>query len=649
MERVCAACWRSATREVQRQQQHDSNRPTVAHAVSSDDFNIPEPPPLPSSRPVAVQLAAPKITSSLYRRAANTSGHCIFINCFENERLLVPCAIKDLLLYHYKFYVPSGARVCRHHLDHGSWNELTSQLRDFTGSQFDNIMTMMQRAANNRFDFSNIRMMPPYLCHYWLGFNADQFYDLLNSIPNLAEQVPNASIALCIYLVKVRTGDSNERLATLFNKPRTTLERWMSKARNCLMSDFVPLHLGFNHLTVQDVASRNKIIPEGLFSNPDLPPDVKPAIVICDATYVFVQSSSNYLFQKQTYSLQKLDNLVKPFLIVCCDGHIVECLGPYKATLNDATITSLNLNNEGSCIRSFFRRGDIFLLDRGFRDVINELQEHGFVIHMPESLLENEHQLTTQQANRSRLVTMCRWVVEIVNGRIKRDYRLFRHVFNNRAAMHLNDDFRICCALLNKFHVAIDDPPEALEYVTIAKSRLFLVNHLATYVEQENLNRRRASFQTIDGNHPHLDRFPRLTITDLKRFALGTYQLKQARSYFGEHVRQSGIYSVEVNTEIDEDIPLILGLNNYLLRGRIKSRHVNSRTYYTYLLISRDDAVANTLQAIVGYCCNCLVGKRTVGCCAHIMTVVWFLSWARYNDITAPASYLDDFFNENDE
>uniref|UniRef100_A0A2H1WW25 SFRICE_026965 n=1 Tax=Spodoptera frugiperda TaxID=7108 RepID=A0A2H1WW25_SPOFR len=54
------------------------------------------------------------------------------------------------------------------------------------------------------------------------------------------------------------------------------------------MSDFVSLNLGFNHLTVQDVASRNKIIPEGLFSNPDLSPDVKPAIVICDATYVFV-------------------------------------------------------------------------------------------------------------------------------------------------------------------------------------------------------------------------------------------------------------------------------------------------------------------------------------------------------------------------
>ncbi|XP_028165896.1 uncharacterized protein LOC114356746 [Ostrinia furnacalis] len=510
-------------------------------------------------------------------------------------------------------------------------------------------MSMMQRAANYQFDFSNVRMMAPHLCHYWLGMSPDQFYELLNCIPNLSQQVPNAAIALSVYLVKLRTGDSNERLVTLFNKPRSTLERWMTKTRNSLINDFVPFQLGFNHMSIQDVASRNKIIPEGLFSNPDLPADVKPAIVICDATYVFVQSSSNYLFQKQTYSLQKLDNLVKPFLIVCCDGHILECLGPYKATTNDATITSINLNDEESCIRSFFRRGDIFLLDRGFRDVINELQGHGFVTHMPESLLENEHQLTTQQANRSRFVTMCRWVVEVVNGRIKRDFRLFRHVFNNRAAMHLKDDFKIGCALLNKFHVAIDDPPEALEYVAIAKNRLFLENHLASYVENENLNRRRAIFQTIDGNHPHLVRFPKLLITDLKRFALGTYQLKQARSYYGEHVRHSGIYSVEINNEIDDDIPLILGLNNYLLRGRIKSRHVSSRTYYTYLLISKDIAVANSLEAITGYCCSCLVGKRTVGCCAHIMTVVWFLSWARYNDIAAPAPYLDDFFNEYDE
>ncbi|CAG4959592.1 unnamed protein product [Parnassius apollo] len=64
-------------------------------------------------------------------------------------------------------------------------------------------------------------------------------------------------------------------------------------------------------------------------------------------------------------------------------------------------------------------------------------------------------------------------------------------------------------------------PPEALEYVRIAKERLPLENDLATYVEQANLNRS-ANFQLIDSNNPHLDGFPQLTIFDFKQLALPT-------------------------------------------------------------------------------------------------------------------------------
>lgn len=59
----------------------------------------------------------------------------------------------------------------------------------------------------------------------------------------------------------------------------------MNKARDCLTYGFLPNYLGFSHMTVQDVASRNKIIPEGLFGNAELSAHVKPAIAICDATY----------------------------------------------------------------------------------------------------------------------------------------------------------------------------------------------------------------------------------------------------------------------------------------------------------------------------------------------------------------------------
>lgn len=103
--------------------------------------------------------------------------------------------------------------------------------------------------------------------------------------------------------------------------------------------------------------------------------------------------------------------------------------------------------------------------------------------------MENEFQLTTDQANnQSRCVTMCRWVVEVVNGRIKRDYKLFRQEYFNRA-----------CALLNEFHPTIEDRPDAAEYLQIAHERLNTSNFLGKFIRRENI-RRRAVFQNIDSS-----------------------------------------------------------------------------------------------------------------------------------------------------
>lgn len=632
---------------MQRQTQHDLNRDLHEEGLGFNQAEIiPTPPPLPAPLVVVQPRARPTITSATYKRVAATSIHCIFANCHDMERLMIPKIIREMCLLRNKLYIPACARVCRHHLNNGAWSDLTSDLNDFTSSNFDAILNIMSKGYQHTFNFGNVELMPPHLCHYWLGKTHEEFEELMLCVPSLIQYVKCPSLAMCIYLVKLRTGESNDRLATLFKMSRSTLEYKMAIARRCLTEEFVPRHIGFAHMNAEQVAARNTIIADGLFGNPNLPVDVKPAIVMCDATYIYVQSSSNYKFQKETYSLQKSDNLVKPFMIVCCDGYIIDCLGPYRATTNDATITRVDLLKDESRIRDFFRQGDIFILDKGFRDVILLLEEFGFQAKMPESRLDGEHQLTTLQANNTRFVTMCRWVVEIVNGRIKRDFRIFRDVYNNRAAGHLKEDLMVVCALINKFHQPIEDPPEAREYVEIARRRLNLPNYLADFVDQHNLNMRRAMFASIDGDNPQLNGFPKLTIEDLKQMALGTYQIKQARSYYGEHVRASGTYTVEVNTEIEDDVPLILGLNNYLVRGRIKSRHIGGRTYFVYILVSRENNIANTLNAIVGYCCNCQVGRRTVGCCAHIMTVVWYLSWGRYNDINAPAPLLDMFFEE---
>lgn len=88
--------------------------------------------------------------------------------------------------------------------------------------------------------------------------------------------------------------------------------------REALTALFVPRHLGVNHMTRNDLISRNLLIPEGLFGNRE---ERKP-IVICDGTYIPIYSKILYYFQKKTYSLHKYRNLVKPFLIVASDGYI---------------------------------------------------------------------------------------------------------------------------------------------------------------------------------------------------------------------------------------------------------------------------------------------------------------------------------------
>lgn len=435
----------------------------------------------------------------------------------------------------------------------------------------------------------------------------------------------------------------------LFNMSRRTLERHLKLARDSLFLDFVPRHLGYDHIDRRDIANRNLQVPNAVFGNPNAEPSNRKAIVIADATYIYIQKSTNHLFQRRSYSLHKFTNLLKPFLMVCCDGHIIDAFGPYAATESDAQILKNMIEDEEGSFHWFFRQGDVFILDRGFRDVIDDLHAYGYEAHLPKTKNRNEDQLTTEQANKSRLVTICRWVIEVINGWFKRDFKLFRQDFFNRALPHMMKDFKIAAALLNACREPLRDSVHAETFITLINQRLNQPNHLAEYVLGNNLNRRRASFDSITGNQPNLSDFPSLTEDDLIIFALGTYQVKLARSYYAEHVRQ-GLYNIEVyrDTQCTGLVEYgITATNVWLLRCRIQSRHARSRIYYSYILIDRQK---NGREAIENYYCSCLSGKRTLGCCAHIMCIVWYLGWARNQeeDILLPADFLNEIIVDDD-
>ncbi|CAH2087291.1 unnamed protein product [Euphydryas editha] len=84
--------------------------------------------------------------------------------------------------------------------------------------------------------------MEDHIVHTWTGLNKAQFHQMCTEIPQLSE-IPNATLALAAYLIKLRTGDSNERLATLLKVSRRIIEKWLHDVRELLIQYFVPANL----------------------------------------------------------------------------------------------------------------------------------------------------------------------------------------------------------------------------------------------------------------------------------------------------------------------------------------------------------------------------------------------------------------------
>lgn len=667
-DKICRPCLQRAQRYASAQVNADNPAADPSDQSMQEDpaeeHSVPEQ-PIPNvnvqDREVQVNMLR-MIPLPGYTRAPFNTHLCIIAACNNRHLKRIHIDIRATVLQEKCFYIPRGTRVCEEHMLDSVWQNIESSTRrilsEFAPSHLKDMMDML-RTRKVFLDFDRRSLINNSIFHYYIGFSKSQFQEILQSCPSISQRYKNkAGRALATVITKLHTGESNQRLSQIFNMSRKTLEKTMKLVRQDLISEFVPLHLGYNHLTRQDVISRCLTIPNTLFGNPDGSLNERKAIIILDGTYIYLQKSSNYYFQRKSYSLHKFRHLLKPFLLVCPDGHIIDIYGLYEATKSDATILSEIFKDPYDPFHWFFHEDDVLILDRGFRDCIEDVESCGYRAYMPSSKDENEYQLTTQQANDSRKVTMCRWVVETINGRLKNQFRQLRSQNFNVAASHLFEEIRIAAALLNAFGVPLTDHRLTQEIVNRIPHHSPR-NQLAEYVITNNMNRRRADFESMNAEVPGLDDFPILSEDDLILYALGTYQVQQARSYYGEHVKSDGSYVIEVCREPnmnDFSAETYNWIDPWLLRGRIQSRHSSRRTYYVYILVERlEGQDAQGLDAILGHYCSCIIGKRTLGCCAHIMSIIWYMGWGRYqNNLTPPAQFLDtiirhDIENEMDE
>lgn len=454
---------------------------------------------------------------------------------------------------------------------------------------------------------------------YWyiVGLQQEQFEDLLKYVEGHIRMKGACGVrtALAVFLAKMRTGGSHELLGTIFGLPKHVISRCITRCRKVLMTTFVPSYLGFEHITRDEIRCQHT----RPFANALFGTAADNVILVADGTYIYIEKSGDYLFQRRTFSIHKGRPLIKPMMIVTTTGYILAVLGPYFADgrNNDASIFRSLLANTNTAFRTWLKDSDVIVVDRGFRDCLDLLEEIGLLSQMPHFLAKGK-QHTTLEANESRLVTSVRWVVEATNGLLK-TWKLFKNVLPNSHIPYIGDYLRIVCALCNAYRPPrVVDPEDEI----VAQRMLALVhkpNILQQRAENEGWSRKQVIWEPLTSTA--VSDFPRLTLQEIRELTLGVYQIKQARSYTREHKdSHSGMYELSLHRQ-----------ESNILRIQLQSRHTSAKRYNLWLSFSSTHVTA--------WYCQCKSGARTVGCCAHIASVIWYLAYDRYTPDTVDSSY----------
>lgn len=229
--------------------------------------------------------------------------------------------------------IAEGNRCCPNHLKDGILTPEALQNLKTTDHIFlnkhsvlDLLGKMRQTNKSHRlnFDSSDDLRDEDYISR--TGLSKENFHIQFETVHHLIKNTPSRSskTTLAIFLCKLNSGLSNRFLATLFNLTKSSLRRAVKTARQALMENFVPYHLGFQHVTREElIQDHTRPLAASLFGTSG-----KEAILVLDATYIYIEKSSNFHFQRRSYNVQKGRPLLKPMVIVSTSGYFVSVLGP---------------------------------------------------------------------------------------------------------------------------------------------------------------------------------------------------------------------------------------------------------------------------------------------------------------------------------
>jgi hypothetical protein len=333
---------------------------------SSEDFRLH----LSASSNETKSINSSKTTDQILT-ALSSHKKCFICDSSKHlHRVKQNCIAKAFL--DHRIIIIKNSRLCNQHIDKNGeikpeeFKKIKTKIVIYTGPLLNVLNTVALNAKRNNVSyylfgcFRDIENLDNEFCFKitkWTKKEFINFSDYITSI-NVTEN-RNKYQLVALYRYWLLKGADQETLSYLFGCTQREISHYLTQIRNAINKNFVPFFLGTTKER-EFFLKRNTKTAKILF---DLKDD--DLAIVVDGTYTRIEKSANNDFQYATWSQQKLDLLIKPFIICCCDGYILDCYGPFKAHQNDASILKYILDTDNN-LRSILLPDKTFiLLDRG--------------------------------------------------------------------------------------------------------------------------------------------------------------------------------------------------------------------------------------------------------------------------------------------
>ena len=288
---------------------------------------------------------------------------------------------KESILFAYKYYgivIKCHTRCCSRHLERNGlikpeeFKNITTQTRlfdkdvikllDISLEVHESIEHELTHSSGVFDKFKDLASLDETQCLKitgWTRIQLSSFSKYISCVRDTAGRTKEQLVAIYRYWL-LKGIDQCSLSMFKSNSNQQQISHYLSQIRFAMNEEIVPLFLGANKgkdFFLKHNTESVKILHDF---------DDETLAVIVDGTYTKLEKSSNNDFQYLSYSLQKSQNLIKPFIMCCADGYFIDCYGPFQANMNDAQILRYVLEKDEHLTELFSPSNKIMLfLDRG--------------------------------------------------------------------------------------------------------------------------------------------------------------------------------------------------------------------------------------------------------------------------------------------